>query len=64
MKPKAIISLNVWVNCPKCGDSIDLTKDDDGTFLNPLFNNEWDYLKGYPVYCNCGHEFEIEEVQY
>lgn len=61
----AIINVNAWVDCPKCGESIDLTEDDDGSFLGPLFNNEWQKLKGFEVYCEeCGNEFKIDEVEY
>ena len=64
-RPTATVDINVWVDCPKCGNSIDLTEDDDGHFLGPLFNNEWQELKGFDVCCDeCGHEFKIKEVEY
>ena len=63
---KASLDWHLWVDCPKCKESIDLVdQNDDGVFAIPIFNNEWENLEGCEVYCpECKHEFEIDGVEY
>ena len=67
-KPTAYLDWSLNVECPNCGEEIDLSKsphDDDGCFAGPIFNNNWDHLKNAEVLCTeCEHEFEIEQVEY
>ena len=63
-KQDARLIAELLVKCPACGKDFDLfDEDDDGQFLKPIFNNDWDALKGAAVECpSCGHLIEIEEV--
>jgi len=65
-KAKAILSWHLWIDCPKCKETIDLADcDDDGWISIPIFNNKWDDLKDEDVACpECGYEFKISEVEY
>ena len=63
-KQDAWLRAELLVECPTCGEDFDLFhEDDDGQFLKPIFNNDWDALKGADVKCpSCGHLIEIEGV--
>lgn len=60
----AYLTFDVFIDCPECGASIDLCEGDDGTITTPIFNNDWRKLDGHAVYCECGCEFEIKELQH
>ena len=62
----ATLQYSIEVSCTKCHRTSDLAnQDDDCTISQAIFNNRWDDLQGLEVYCNhCGHEFEIEGVEY
>ncbi|ECE5060221.1 hypothetical protein JKH05_004259 [Salmonella enterica] len=53
--------VSLIVECPSCGEVMDLTESDDvldGTFCTALENE-----KNYPVECpECGHEFTVDFV--
>ena len=62
---KGILDVHVWVECPKCEKDFDLLDGDDGTYLEPLFDGKWDYFDSLTVHCeHCGHEFELEKVEW
>jgi hypothetical protein len=67
-KPTALLHWSLDVDCPKCAQSNDLATgghDAEYNIARPIFNNEWDKLKGWEVICqHCGHEFEIDGVEY
>lgn len=62
----AYLSWSVDVDCPKCGESNDLSKsDDDKVVANAIFHNNWDALKGFEVICeSCKHAFILDAVEY
>lgn len=64
----AKLQWNLWVDCPYCGASLDLSDgeyDCEGEFSIPIFNNKWNDLKGREVECvNCLYVFKIDEVEY
>ena len=65
---KAIASL-VWsldIECPHCGNNIDLSNNDsDGIYSMPIFNNRWKDLLDKEVEClECEGVFKIEKVEY
>lgn len=63
--PTAYLDFNVWVDCPDCNASLNITDEDDGNFTEKLFGGRWDELQDYDVYCdNCEYEFQIEKVEY
>ena len=62
-KQDARLRAELLVECPACGEDFDLFDQGDGQFLKPIFNNEWDVLRGADVECpSCGHWIEIEGV--
>ena len=63
-KQDARLIAELLVECPACGEDFDLfDEDDDGQFLKPIFNNDWEALIGADIECPvCGHWIEIEEV--
>jgi hypothetical protein len=62
---KAQLDWQLDVQCPKCEEYIDLTKNDDDCIVSSaIFNNNWDALKGFDVTCKCGHEFQLDGVEY
>jgi ribosomal protein S27E len=63
---KANLSWSMDVECPKCDNYFDLVdNDDDGVVATAIFSNNWDALKEFEVTCpECGHEFEIDGVEY
>ena len=63
-KQDARLRAELLVECPACGEDFDLfDKDDDGQFLKPIFNNDWEALVGADIKCPvCGHWIEIEKV--
>lgn len=64
LKPTAYLYYRVDVDCPSCGHTFDLTEGDDGTFVTPIFNNNWDALEDWECHCPvCEHEFEIQKVE-
>ena len=67
-KPTARLDWSLHVDCPKCGGSNDLAScqhDVEHDIARYIFNNAWDKLDGWEVTCDgCGHEFEIERVEY
>lgn len=62
----AYLDWSLDVECPKCGETTDLSaNDDDAVVSGAIFHNNWDALKGFEVTCeNCGHEFKLDEVEY
>jgi uncharacterized protein YbaR (Trm112 family) len=65
-KAKAILSWQLWIECPKCKADIDLSdQDEDGWVSTPIFNNKWGDLLDEEVICpDCDYEFQIEDVEY
>jgi transposase len=67
-KPTANLDWSLYVYCPKCSEDNDLSKshhDTEGDIARHLFTDDWDRLEGWEVTCeHCGHEFEIEKVEY
>ena len=66
-KQAARLRAELLVECPACGEDFDLfdDEDDDGQFLKPIFNNDWDALIGADIECPaCGHWIEIEGVEW
>lgn len=63
-KQDARLRAELLVECLECGEDFDLFDgDDDYRFMKPIFNNDWDALKGADVECpSCGHLIEIEGV--
>jgi len=68
LKPTATLTWNLYVYCPQCGKSNDLASGDHDTdhdIAKHIFTNAWDKLDGWAVECeHCGHEFQIERVEY
>jgi DNA-directed RNA polymerase subunit RPC12/RpoP len=68
LKPTATLTWNLYVDCPQCGKSNDLASGDHDTdhdIAKHIFTNAWDKLDGWEVECeHCGHEFQIERVEY
>jgi uncharacterized protein YbaR (Trm112 family) len=64
MKNIAYVSWSLDINCPECGESIDISKDDDEDRISTkIFNNSWDRLIDHSVICpKCSVEFDIDEV--
>jgi phage FluMu protein Com len=67
-KPTASLSWSLDVDCPACNESNDLASGDhdyDHEIVGRIFSNQWDSLAGWEVRCeHCGHEFEIDKVEY
>ena len=65
-KQVARLRAELLVECPACGEDLDLFgEDDDGQFLKPIFNNDWGALIGADIECPaCGHWIEIEGVEW
>ena len=65
---KSVANLNwsLWIECPHCGQDIDLADhDEEGQWSDPIFKNEWDKLCGQEVWCpECNETFQVEEVVY
>jgi hypothetical protein len=64
MKNIAYVFWSLDIDCPECGESIDISKDDEmDRVAIRIFNNSWDRLIGHSVMCpGCGAEFDIDEV--
>ena len=66
-KGTAYLIYKVEITCPYCKNHFDLMdrNDDDSAISQPIFNNNWDELKGDSVICDhCEEEFLIEELVY
>ena len=67
-KPKAIMSWSLDVECPSCGENLDLADsphDDDGEIAKSIFTYQWGELDNLEVWCDqCDSMFEIECVEY
>lgn len=66
MSNKAMLVWHLFIDCPKCGEQIDLSDiDEEGWVSEPIFNNRWDDLNGEEVECpECDHTFTIDDVEY
>lgn len=68
LKPKAVLTWNLYTYCPKCGKTNDLASGDHDTehhIAKHIFTNAWEKLDGWEAKCeHCGHEFQIEHVEY
>ena len=66
--PIAQLEWSLYVPCPKCGWSNDLsdaTHDSEHEIAKRIFTNDWSRLDGWDVVCEgCSHEFQIERVEY
>lgn len=63
-KPIAYLDWSLDVDCPKCGEVTDLACS-ESDMARYIFQSAWDKLRGWEVTCaHCGHEFEIEKVEY
>jgi len=62
----ASMSWHLFIYCPHCDELIDLVDlDSDGCYSIPIFNNNWDKIKGMEETCpQCGKEFVINGVEY
>lgn len=67
-KPTALLDWGLYVDCPKCSLSNNLASglhDCEHSIARLIFSNAWDKLNGWEVTCEgCGHEFEIDRVEY
>lgn len=65
LESKVILNWNLWVDCPHCGETMNLADvDEDGIYSSPIFNNQWDDLQGEEIKCiECGKVFTIECVE-
>ena len=67
-KPTATLYWSLDVDCPKCGESNDLSRqhhNEDYQISKAIFGNRWDDLAGRETTCeHCDHEFELEKVEY
>ena len=63
MKKKANFDWKLMVYCD-CGEAIDLADhDENGIYLDYIFGNNWNALKGESFFCpKCGEKIFIEEV--
>ena len=63
---KAILSWHLFMNCPKCNESIDLSdQDDEYCYSAPLFSNRWEDIEGETTFCpKCKAEFIIDKIEY
>ena len=68
MTNMARLEYSVCVECPLCKQDTDLIDEDndaESRISRPLFNNDWEKLKGLDVVCgNCEHEFELDGLEY
>ena len=66
--PTAQLYWSLHVDCPKCGESNDLSNarhDCEHDIARRIFMNEWGKLAGWEVTCEgCGHEFLLGGVEY
>lgn len=64
MKAAATLRASLDIYCPQCQHQFDLfARDDDGTYLKPIFHNDWDRLVGQECECpECHKEFILSEV--
>lgn len=66
MKARIRLSYEMFIDCPYCDKTIDLTDqdyNDECFYSQPIFENRWGDLKGEKVICSeCEREFEIEDV--
>jgi hypothetical protein len=64
----AQLEWSLRLTCPNCEEDIDLADGDhdaENRISCAIFNNKWDDLRGYEIECQkCGHEFELESVEY
>jgi DNA-directed RNA polymerase subunit RPC12/RpoP len=67
-EPIANLEWSLYVACPQCNESNDLSAsehDHEDNIARHIFGNDWDKLQGWEVTCeHCGHEFKIEKVEY
>lgn len=67
-RPTANLDWSLHVDCPKCGETNDLSSgehDAEYSIARHIFNNDWDKLSGWEVKCqHCAHEFAIEKVEH
>ena len=67
---KAMVSLSIQmlVDCPHCGKSIDLADpeiNEEGVYTLPIFYNKWDTLNDEDVDCpHCYAVFHIDHVEW
>lgn len=64
--PVANLEWSLWVECPACKEDMDIAdQDNENTFSQAIFTNQWDKLKGESVTCpKCNHGFAIACVEY
>lgn len=64
----ALLTWSLWIECPWCDESIDLSDIDHGydhRFAHAIFNNDWAAVNGSDVSCpSCEKEIIIEKVEY
>lgn len=67
-QPVATLTWNLYVDCPKCNKSNDISgpeHDSENTIARHIFTNKWDKLEGHELTCeHCGHSFELAYVEY
>ena len=65
---EALLSWNLTVDCPYCGEENDLADpyhDCEGYFSTPIFNNKWEEIDGKEADCQkCGKTFSVSSVVY
>lgn len=61
-----ILDFSLYVTCPYCEDTFDVTDQDDQHFIQiAIFTNAWDRVKGRLVICpRCDKEFTLSGVTY
>lgn len=64
-KAEASFTYSLHIVCPHCSDGQDLIAEDDESYTQALFGNDWDSLKDTIVQCkHCEEEFLIDFVIY
>ena len=68
-KAIAFIEYSINVDCPHCGEDIDLvdveSNSGDHDISHLVFTNEWDKLEGWDIDCpHCKQSFQLEKLEY
>ena len=62
----ATVYWSLSLDCPKCGEDIELSDQDDEHWIaNNIFSNQWDKISGHEAHCPaCKHKFTVDKVEY
>ncbi len=66
LEATAVLSWYLFVECPHCGEQINLVDHDEDYALSKLiFTNKWDEVEGEEIECpECAKSFQIDAVEY